>query len=80
MQWTDRVRLPAEPFWMRVRFSMREICRAIGMTTVNPALLPAAERLHSEGYLCRQDDNGTLLKQAQSGATIKEIVRRTGRS
>lgn len=80
MQWTDRVRLPAEPSLMRVRFSMREICRAIGMTTVNPDLLTAAERLHYEGYLCRQEDNGTILKQAQSGATIKEIVRRTGRS
>lgn len=57
-----------------VRYSMREIRRAVGTTTVNPDLLTAVERLQYEGYLRRQEDNETILKQAQSGLAIKEIV------
>ncbi|MCW6531979.1 ISL3 family transposase [Sphingomonas sp. TX0543] len=63
-----------------VRYSMREIRRAVGTTSVNPGLLTAVERLQYEGYLRRQEDNEIILKQAQSGLAIKEIVRRTGRS
>lgn len=63
-----------------VRCSMREIRTAIGTTIVNPDLLTAAERLQYEGYLRRQEANEVILKQAGSGLTIKEIVRRTGHS
>jgi transposase len=63
-----------------VRKSMRQIRTAIGAATVNPALLTAAEKLQYEGYLLREETNATILAMANDGATIKEIVRRTGYS
>jgi hypothetical protein len=61
-----------------VRKSMRQIRTAIGATTINPALLTAAEKLQYEGYLRREETNAAILAMAKNGATIKEIVRRTG--
>jgi transposase len=63
-----------------VRKSMRQIRTAIGAATINPDLLTAAERIQYEGYLRREDTNAAILAQAQKGASIKEIVRRTGHS
>jgi transposase len=63
-----------------VRKSMRQIRTAIGAATINPKLLTAAERIQYEGFLRREDANAAILKQVENGASIKEIVRRTGHS
>ena len=63
-----------------VRKSMRQIRRAVGAMTINPALLTAAERVQYEGYLHREDTNTAILTLAKDGIAIKEIVRRTGHS
>ena len=63
-----------------VRKSMRQVRAAIGAATINPALLTAAEKLQYEGYLRREETNGAILAMAKEGATIREIVRRTGYS
>ncbi len=48
-----------------VRQSMRAIRQVIGATTLNPALLTAAERIQYEGYLRREDTNAAVLEQAR---------------
>src|SRR5580692_9748896 len=63
-----------------VRKSMRQVRAAVGAATINPDLLTAAERLQYEGYLRREDTNAAILKQAETGASIKEVVRLTGLS
>ena len=63
-----------------VRKSMRQIRSAIGAATINPGPLTAAEKLHYEGYLRREDTNTAILAMAKEGATIKEIVRSAGYS
>lgn len=63
-----------------VRKSMKQVRTVLGATTVNPDLLTAAERIQYEGYLCRDEANAAVHGLAASGATIKEIVRRTGHS
>jgi hypothetical protein len=57
---------------------MRQIRTTIGATTIDPALLIAAERIQYEGYLRREETNAAILELSRSGATIKEIVRSTG--
>jgi transposase len=63
-----------------VRKSMRQVRVAVGAATINPALLTAAERIQYEGYLRREDTNAAILRQAETGVSIKEIVRLTGHS
>ena len=63
-----------------VHKSMRQIRTAIGATAINPSLLTAAERIQYEGYLRREEANAAILALAKDGASIKEIVRRTGHS
>jgi transposase len=63
-----------------VRKSMRQVRVAVGAATINPALLTAAERIQYEGYLRREDTNAAILRQAETGVSIKEIVRLTGQS
>src|ERR1700687_3827819 len=63
-----------------VRKSMRQVRVAVGSATINPDLLTAAERIQYEGYLRREDTNAAILKQAETGISIKEIVRLTGHS
>ncbi len=58
--------------------SMRAIRAAIGAETIDPALLTAAERIQYEGYLRREETNAAIFELSKGGATIKEIVRRTG--
>jgi transposase len=67
-------------FLEAVRRSMRQIRRSVGAMTINPALLTAAERLQYEGYLHREETNASVLTIAKDGASIKDIVRRTGHS
>ncbi len=67
-------------FLEAVRRSMRQIRRSVGAMTINPTLLTAAERLQYEGYLHREETNASVLTIAKNGASIKEIVRRTGHS
>jgi transposase len=63
-----------------VRKSMRQVRAAIGVATIDPKLLTAAERMQYEGYLRREDANAVILGLARDGITIKGIVRRTGHS
>src|SRR3984957_2858636 len=63
-----------------VRKSMRQIRAAIGAAKIDPNLLTAAEKLQYEGYLRREETNAVILGLSKDGATIKEIVRRTGYS
>src|SRR6266550_3747008 len=63
-----------------VRKSMRQVRVAVGSAIINPDLLTAAERIQYEGYLRREDTNAAILKQAETGVSIKEIVRLTGHS
>ena len=63
-----------------VRKSMRQVRVAVGSATINSDLLTAAERIQYEGYLRREDTNAAILKQAEMGVSIKEIVRLTGHS
>lgn len=63
-----------------VRKSMRQVRSAIGVATIDPELLTAAERIQYEGYRRREDANAVILGLARDGITIKEIVRRTGHS
>jgi transposase len=63
-----------------VRKSMRQVRGAIGSATINPTLLTAADKLQYDGYLRREETNAVILGMAKEGASIKEIVRRTGHS
>jgi transposase len=63
-----------------VRKSMRQVRAAVGATAINPDLLTAAERIQYEGYLWREDTNAAIHKHAETGVSIKEIVRLTGHS
>ena len=63
-----------------VRKSMRQVRIVVGSASINPNLLTAAERIQYEGYLRREDTNSAILKQAETGVSIKEIVRLTGHS
>ena len=83
MQVADRWHLmehASHAFLDAVRKSMRQIRAAIGATMINPTLLTAAEKLQYDGYLRREETKGAILAMAKEGATIKEIVRRTGYS
>jgi transposase len=53
-----------------VRKSMRQVRAAIG----------AAERSQYKGYLRREETNAAIVKQAEAGASINEVVRLTGHS
>lgn len=63
-----------------VRKLMRQVRSVIGAATIDPGLLTAAERIQYEGYLRREEDNAAILRLAEDGIAIKEIVRRTGYS
>lgn len=63
-----------------VRRSMHPIGQALGSAVVDQALLTCAERIQYDRYLRRQKANRTIKDLAQAGTSIKEIMRRTGRS
>lgn len=60
--------------------SLKPIRTALGATVVDPKLLTCAERLQYGGYLRREENNAIVAELATNGVSIKEIVRRTGRS
>lgn len=70
----------SQAFLDAVRKSMRHVRAVVGSATIKPDLLTAAERIQYEGYLRRKDANSAILKQAETGVSIKEIVRLTGHS
>ena len=81
MQVADRWHLmenASQAFLATTRSCMRQIRAGLGVTTVDPDLLTAAEKLPYEGYLRREDVNAAVQELAKAGVTIKEIVRRTG--
>lgn len=63
-----------------VKRTMKAIRSALGATVIDPKLLTSAERLQYQGYLCREETNAIIAGLAADGISIKEIVRRTGRS
>lgn len=67
-------------FLEAVRAALGPIRRALSRGAIHPELLSAAERLQYEGYLRRREANDAIRAMAAAGTSIKEIVRRTGRS
>ena len=67
-------------FLEAVRRSMRPIRMALGSMTIDPALLTHAERLQHDVYQRREEAYRIIRALAKAGTSIKEIVRRTGRS
>ncbi|WP_419826435.1 ISL3 family transposase [Sphingomonas sp.] len=83
VQVADRWHLMAnasDAFLSAARACMPEIKAVLNGTTVDPALLTAAERLRYAGYRRREADNIMVHELAAAGVPIKEIVRRTGHS
>lgn len=67
-------------FLEAVSKSMKPIRAALGATMIDPKLLTCAEHLQYEGYLRREETNAIVAELSANGVSIKEIVRRTGRS
>lgn len=67
-------------FLAAVQRSVPAIHKAIGVKTLDPKLLTAAERLQYEGFRRRQQTNRMVRKLADEGQPIKGIVRSTGLS
>lgn len=63
-----------------IKQSMRLIRKALSTGVVDPALLTSAEARQYNGWVGREDENAAVLALAKDGASIKEIVRRTGKS
>ena len=60
--------------------SMRQIRQSVGSNDIDPKLLTYAEKLQYEGYQRRQETNEAILKLANNGTSIRQIVRQTGHS
>lgn len=67
-------------FLEAVRLSMRAIRNALGATTIDPALLTAAERLQYDCFLRREDTTRQILALKEAWHSTKEIVRRARHS
>jgi transposase len=67
-------------FLTAVQRSMQTIRKAVGAGVVDPALLSSAEARQHDNWLRREKENTAVLDLAKGGVTIREIVRRTGRS
>jgi len=63
-----------------VRRSMQQIWGALDCASPDPALLTAAERLQYERYQQRAADHEAIRVMLRAGTSIKDIVRRSGRS
>jgi transposase len=63
-----------------VRRSLPSIRQALASGEVDPALLTCAERIQHDGFLRRQESNKIVKDLAETGVSIKEITRQTGRS
>ena len=67
-------------FLIAVKRRMRDVRRAFGRDTVEPATLTAAERIQYDGWTRRAAEEETIRALRAEGVGVKEIVRRTGRS
>jgi|TARA_B100002003_G_scaffold205199_1_gene198506 transposase len=67
-------------FLMAVRRRMRDLRRAFGQETADPATLTAAERLQYEGWRRRVAEAEAVRALHAEGVGLKEIARRMGRS
>jgi transposase len=67
-------------FLNAVRRSMHAIRKAIGVGTVDPDSLSAAERRQHSGWVLREAENAAILALAAQGVAIKEIMRQTDKS
>ncbi|QRD53792.1 ISL3 family transposase (plasmid) [Pseudosulfitobacter pseudonitzschiae] len=67
-------------FLAAVQRNMPAIRKAIGVATLDPRLLTAAERLQFEGFQRRQQTNHMVRRMADEGVLFKRIVRLTGLS
>jgi transposase len=67
-------------FFTAVQRSMVAIRKAIGVGTVDPEALSAAERRQHAGWLRREAENAGILALSAQGVAIKEIARRTDKS
>ena len=63
-----------------VRKSMRQIHAVVGATVINPDRLTTAEQSQYQGHLRREEANAIIIGLANSGTTIKAIVRQTRQS
>ncbi len=67
-------------FLMAVRRRMRDLRRAFGRETLDPATLTAAEGVQVEGWRRRAAEAEAVRALHAEGVGLKEITRRTGRS
>jgi transposase len=67
-------------FLEAVRRSMKAIRQVLGSTVIDPALLTCAERIQYEGFVRRREDSRGIKALAETGKSIKDITRATGRS
>ncbi len=67
-------------FQEAVRRSMKAIRQVLGSTVIDPALLTCAERIQYEGFVRRREDSRGFKALAETGKSIKDITRATGRS
>jgi len=63
-----------------VHRSMPCIRAALDITAVDPSRLTSAERRQHDGFRRREAGNAVIRRLAEAGVSIKDIVRRTGRS
>jgi transposase len=59
---------------------MPAIRTALDTCVIDPALLTSAEQRQHDGWQRRAGENAEILRLARQSVSIKEIVRRTGRS
>ena len=67
-------------FLTAVQRSMQAVRKAVGTDVVDPQVLSCAERRQHSGWLRREEENAAILALAKQGVSIKDIVRRTGKS
>lgn len=67
-------------FLAAVQRSMPAIRKAIGVKSLDPKLLTAAEKLQFEGFQRRQQTNRMVRRMGGDGVPIKRIMRLTGLS
>jgi transposase len=67
-------------FLEAVRRSMPFIRQALASSAIDPALLTCAGRIQHDGFFRRQESNKIIKDLSETGVSIREITRRTGRS
>ena len=78
--WWHLMENASAAFLAAVQRSMVAIRKAVGVGTVDPAALSAAERRQHTGWLRREAENADILALSAQGVAIKEIMRRTNKS